>query len=61
VLERDAPKVLPDPNEKIVLYCGGGARSALAADVLRQMGYARPISMMGGFGNWVEEGLPVVQ
>lgn len=59
VLERDAPKVLPDPGAEIVLYCGGGSRSALAADTLQQMGYSNIRSLDCGFGGWAKAGLPV--
>ncbi len=56
VLERDANKVLPDFSAEIICYCGGGSRSALAADTLRQMGYTNVFSMAGGFGAWSKEG-----
>lgn len=59
VIERDIEKTFPDPNTKIVLYCGGGYRSALAADNLQKMGYHNVISMDGGFRGWREAGLPV--
>lgn len=59
VLERDAESKLPDANAKIVLYCGGGYRSALAADNLQKMGYTDVISMDGGFRGWTEAGLAV--
>jgi rhodanese-related sulfurtransferase len=52
VLERDIEKAIPDPNAEIILYCGGGYRSALAADSLRKMGYARVLSMAGGWREW---------
>ena len=52
VIERDAGSKLPDPDARIVLYCGGGFRSALAADALRQMGYRRVASMDGGIRDW---------
>src|SRR5215470_7111277 len=48
VIERDIEQVVPDTSAKIVLYCGGGYRSALAADNLQKMGYANVISMDGG-------------
>ena len=59
VIERDAESVLPDPDAPVVLYCGGGYRSALAADALGQMGYTRVESMDGGFRAWTEAGLPL--
>jgi rhodanese-related sulfurtransferase len=52
VLERDIEKAIPDTNAEIILYCGGGYRSALAADSLRQMGYTRVLSMAGGWREW---------
>ena len=59
VLERDVEKKVPDPEGEIVLYCGGGFRSALAADSLQKMGYKRVRSMAGGWSAWVESGSPV--
>jgi rhodanese-related sulfurtransferase len=56
VIERDIEKTIPDTAEEIVLYCGGGYRSALAADTLQQMGYTNVISMDGGFSGWKEAG-----
>lgn len=58
VLERDIEKAIPDTNAEIVLYCGGGYRSALAADSLRQMGYTRVLSMAGGWRDWQAAGGP---
>jgi rhodanese-related sulfurtransferase len=58
VLERDIEKAIPDTNAEIVLYCGGGFRSALAADNLRRMGYMRVLSMAGGWRDWVAAGGP---
>jgi rhodanese-related sulfurtransferase len=52
VLERDIEKAIPDANAEIILYCGGGYRSALAADSLRQMGYTHVLSMAGGWREW---------
>lgn len=60
VIERDIEKVIPDTSAEIVLYCGGGYRSALVAEVLAKMGYANVISMDGGFRGWTGAGLPVV-
>jgi len=59
VIERDAEDKLSDPQAKIVLYCGGGYRSALAADNLQKMGYTDVVSMDGGFRGWKEAGLAV--
>ncbi len=60
IIERDIEAAIPDPATEIVLYCGGGYRSALAADNLQQMGYTNVISMDGGFRGWKEAGHPVV-
>jgi rhodanese-related sulfurtransferase len=59
VIERDIETEIPDKNTEIVLYCGGGFRSALAADMLQKMGYKNVISMDGGYKGWVAAGLPV--
>ena len=59
VIERDVEAAIPETNAEIVLYCGGGYRSALAADSLQQMGYTNVLSMDGGFRSWVEAGRPV--
>ena len=59
VIERDIETHVPDPATEIVLYCGGGYRSALAADALQQMGYTNVASMDGGFRGWKEAGLPL--
>ena len=58
VIERDAESIIPDKNSEIVLYCGGGFRSALAADALQQMGYTKVFSMDGGMRGWREARLP---
>ena len=58
VLERDVEKAIPDPNTTVVLYCGGGFRSALAADNLQKMGYSNVLSMAGGIRAWRDAGLP---
>ncbi len=58
VIERDIETKVPDPATPVVLYCGGGYRSALAADNLQKMGYVNVISMDGGFRGWTEAGLP---
>ncbi|MCC7053887.1 MAG: hypothetical protein IT355_11555 [Gemmatimonadaceae bacterium] len=54
VIERDIERTVPDPAAPIVLYCGGGFRSALAADAIQQMGYTNVISMAGGWRGWLE-------
>jgi len=59
IIERDIESVLPDKNASVVLYCGGGFRSALAADALQQMGYVNVISMNGGIRAWREAGYPL--
>jgi len=59
VIERDIERVVPDRNAEIVLYCGGGFRSALAADNLGQMGYTNVISMDAGWRGWNAAGYPV--
>ena len=59
IIERDIEKTIPDREAKIVLYCGGGYRSALAADALQKMGYTNAISLDGGWRAWTEAGLPV--
>lgn len=58
VIERDIEAKVPDPATPLVLYCGGGFRSALAADVLGKMGYTNVISMDGGWRAWTEKQLP---
>lgn len=61
VIERDIEKTVPDVNTELVLYCGGGFRSALAADNLQKMGYKNVISMDGGVRGWREKGYPFVK
>ncbi|MEA2709227.1 MAG: hypothetical protein QOF78_1828 [Phycisphaerales bacterium] len=56
VIERDIETKIPDTRAEIILYCGGGFRSALAADNLQKMGYTNVISMDGGFRGWKEAG-----
>ena len=58
IIERDIENMLPDAATKIVLYCGGGFRSALVADNLEKMGYRNVESMDGGWRGWTEAGLP---
>ncbi len=60
IIERDVEATVPDVDTEIVLYCGGGYRSALAADNLQQMGYRNVISMDGGFRGWKDVGHAVV-
>jgi rhodanese-related sulfurtransferase len=59
VIERDIETKIPDTKAQIVLYCGGGYRSALAADALQKMGYTNVFSMDGGWRGWNEAKLPV--
>lgn len=59
VIERDIETLIPDRDAEIVLYCGGGFRSALAADNLRRMGYRNVWSMDGGIRAWREAGYPL--
>jgi rhodanese-related sulfurtransferase len=59
IIERDIERAIPDRNAEMVLYCGGGFRSALAADALQKMGYRSVISMDGGWKRWRELGYPV--
>jgi len=59
IIERDIEKTIPDHTAEIILYCGGGYRSALAADALQKMGYKNVMSMDGGWSRWKELGYPV--
>ena len=59
VIERDVEESVPDLNASVVLYCGGGYRSALAADNLQQMGCRNVFSMDGGIREWREKGFPL--
>jgi len=61
VIERDVEARVPELNTPLVLYCGGGFRSALAADNLQKMGYSNVISMDGGIRDWREKGYPLVK
>ena len=61
VIERDIEARVPDTSAKIILYCGGGFRSALSADNLQKMGYTNVISMDGGIRDWREKGYPLVK
>ena len=60
IIERDIESLIPDKEAPIILYCGGGYRSALAADSLQQMGYRHVISMDGGIRAWCEANYPIV-
>ncbi len=59
IIERDVETKIPDTSTEIILYCGGGFRSALAADNLQKMGYTNVCSMDGGFRGWTDAGLKV--
>jgi rhodanese-related sulfurtransferase len=59
IIERDIEALVPDKATELILYCGGGYRSALAADVLQQMGYTNVWSMAGGWKAWKESGAPI--
>ena len=59
VIERDIEREVPEHSAELILYCGGGYRSALAADNLRRMGYANVYSLAGGWRAWREAGAPV--
>ncbi len=61
VIERDIETVIPDKQAEIILYCGGGFRSALAADSLHRMGDANVVSMDGGIRAWRDAGYPMEQ
>jgi rhodanese-related sulfurtransferase len=59
VIERDIEAVFPDKTEELILYCGGGFRSALSADNLQKMGYTNVASMAGGWREWKASGAPI--
>lgn len=59
IIERDIEAAIPDKGAEIVLYCGGGYRSVLAAEALEKMGYTNVSSMAGGWRAWVAQGAPV--
>jgi len=61
IIERDVEERVPDLNTPMVLYCGGGFRSALAADSLQKMGYTDVLSMNGGIRGWREKGFPLTR
>lgn len=59
VIERDIEAKIPDKNAEVILYCGGGFRSVLAADALQKMGYTNVASMAGGWREWKAAGAPI--
>lgn len=59
IIDRDIEAKVPDKGTELILYCGGGFRSALAADVLQQMGYTFVYSLAGGWKAWKESGAPI--
>jgi rhodanese-related sulfurtransferase len=59
IIERDVEETFPDKDARLVLYCGGGFRSALVADNLQKMGYTNVISMDGGWRGWTTAGYPI--
>ena len=59
IIERDVETTFPDKSTPLVLQCGGGFRSALAADVLQNMGYSHVVSLDGGYRGWIARGLPI--
>lgn len=61
ILERDLEKTVPDPNAEIIMYCGGGYRSALAADAAQKMGYRNVFSLKGGYKRMVAANWPMVK
>jgi rhodanese-related sulfurtransferase len=61
IIERDIEARVPELNTEMILYCGGGFRSALAADNLQKMGYTNVISMDGGIRDWREKGFPLTR
>ena len=61
IIERDIEKAIPEKGATVVLYCGGGFRSALAAENLQKMGYTNVISMDGGWRDWTQAGFPTIK
>jgi rhodanese-related sulfurtransferase len=61
IIERDVEALVPDQDTPMVLYCGGGFRSALAADNLQKMGYTQVLSMDGGIRGWREKGFSLTK
>lgn len=61
ILERDLERLFPDPDTEIIMYCGGGFRSALTCDAAQRMGYRRVYSLAGGYKALVAAGWPIVK
>lgn len=61
ILERDLERLYPDPNTELILYCGGGYRSALTADAARRMGYRNVYSLIGGYKGMAAAGWPMAK
>ncbi len=61
IIERDIEKHFPDPSTCLILYCGGGYRSALSCESLQRMGYTNVHSLEGGFRSWCDKTLPILQ
>jgi len=61
IIERDIEKAVPNPATEVILYCGGGFRSAIAAEALARMGYTHVVSMDGGYRAWCDAGFPIVR
>ena len=59
IIERDIERMVPDKDEELLLYCGGGYRAVLAADALQKMGYTNVASVAGGWRAWLEANAPV--
>lgn len=60
VIERDIEKQVPDQDTQLIMYCGGGSRSALAAENLKRMGYTKAASLIGGFRGWRDDGGEII-
>ncbi len=61
IFERDLEKTIPDPNREIIMYCGGGFRSALTCDAAQKMGYKKVHSLIGGYKGMVAAGWPMTK
>ena len=59
ILERDLEKMFPDPNREIIMYCGGGFRSALTAEAAQKLGYTKVFSLLGGYQALLQAGWPI--
>ena len=59
ILERDLEKMFPDPNREIIMYCGGGFRSALTAEAAQKLGYTKVFSLLGGYQALLQAGWPM--